>query len=76
MLKQVFRGTTTGSKADSLQKHAYSNIQKISPPKVKKKKIQIKILIFFHISAKNIDCGYSLELPHWVLIRTASVRQF
>ena len=24
---------------------------------------QIKILIFFHISAQNIDCGYSLEPP-------------
>ena len=22
-----------------------------------------KIQIFFHISAQNIDCGYSLELP-------------
>ena len=22
-------------------------------------------MIFFHISAKNIDCGYSLELPRW-----------
>ena len=27
------------------------------------KKIQIKILIFFHISAQNIDCGYPLEPP-------------
>ena len=25
---------------------------------------QIKILIYFHISAQNIDCGYSLEPPH------------
>ena len=24
---------------------------------------QIKILIFFYISAQNIDCGYSLEPP-------------
>ena len=23
-----------------------------------------KIRIFFHFSAQNIDCGYSLELPH------------
>ena len=22
------------------------------------------VYIIFHISAKNIDCGYSLELPH------------
>ena len=28
-------------------------------------KISIKILIFFHISAQNIDCGYSLEPPRW-----------
>ena len=29
----------------------------------KNENFQIKILIFFHISAQNIDCGYSLE-PH------------
>ena len=29
----------------------------------KKLSFQIKILIFFHISAQNIDCGYSLEPP-------------
>ena len=45
----------------SLRKHAYSNILKILPPK--NKNFQIKILIFFHVSAKNIDCGYSLEPP-------------
>ena len=33
---------------------------KISPPKTEI--FQIK-LIFFHISAQNIDCGYSLEPP-------------
>ena len=27
----------------------------------KYKNFQIKILIFFHISAQNIDCGYSLN---------------
>ena len=26
---------------------------------------QIKILIIFHISAHNMDCGYCLEPPHW-----------
>ena len=31
----------------------------------KKVNFQIKILIFFHISAQNIDCGYSLEPPRW-----------
>ena len=45
----------------TLRKLAYSNILKISPPKTES--FQIKILIFFHISAQNIDCGYSLE-PH------------
>ena len=43
----------------SLRKHAYSNILKILP--LKSENFQIKILIFFHISDQNIDCGYSLE---------------
>ena len=43
--------------SDPLRKHAYSNILKILPPK--NENFQIKILIFFHISAQNIDCGYS-----------------
>ena len=39
----------------SLRKHAYSN---------KTEKFQIKSSdFFFHISAQNIDCGYSLEPP-------------
>ena len=29
----------------------------------KTESFQIKILIFFFISAQNIDCGYSLEPP-------------
>ena len=44
-----------------LWKHTYSNILKISPPKTES--FQRKILIFFHISTQNIDCGYSLEPP-------------
>ena len=44
-----------------LRKHAYSNILKISQPK--NENFQIKNLIFFYISAQNIDCGYSLEPP-------------
>ena len=44
-----------------LWKHAYSNILKISPPK--NKSFQIKNSDIFHISAQNIDCGYSLEPP-------------
>ena len=31
--------------------------------KKKTESFQIKILIFFHISAQYIDCGYSLEPP-------------
>ena len=62
---------------NSLRKHAYSNIYKISLPKAenfqikkphyfsyfcKTENFQIKNIIF-HISAQNIDCGYSLEPP-------------
>ena len=36
----------------------------------KTENFQIKILIFFHISAQNIDCGYSLEPPEAVLTST------
>ena len=43
------------------RKHAYSNILKISPPKTEN--VQIKNSNIFHISAQNIDCGYSLEPP-------------
>ena len=44
-----------------LWKHAYSNIKKISPPKPEN--FQVKNSDNFHISAQNIDCGYSLEPP-------------
>ena len=44
-----------------LRKHAYSNILKIWPPK--NENFQIKVFDIFHISAQNIDCGYSLEPP-------------
>ena len=46
--------------APSLRKHAYSNILKLLP---KNENFQIKIFDIFPISAQNIDCGYSLELP-------------
>ena len=52
------------SQTITLREHAYSNILKIAPPKTES--FQIKILIFFLISAKNIDCGYSLEPPQRV----------
>ena len=46
---------------DALRKHAYSNILKTSPPK--NENFQMKNSDIFHISAQNIDCGYSLEPP-------------
>ena len=45
----------------TLRKHAYSNVFKFSPPK--NETFQIKDSDMFHISAQNIDCGYSLEPP-------------
>ena len=45
----------------ALRKEAYSNILKILPPK--NRKFSDKNSDIFHISAQNIDCGYSLEPP-------------
>ena len=45
----------------SLRIQTYSNILKILPPK--NENFQIKNSDIFHISAQNIDCGYSLEPP-------------
>ena len=45
----------------SLRKHAYSNILKILQPK--NGNFQMKNSDIFHISALNIDYGYSLEPP-------------
>ena len=44
-----------------LRKHAYSNILRILPPK--NENFQMKTSDIFHISAQNIDCGYSLKPP-------------
>ena len=52
---------TSSTSFKTLRKHAYSNKQKISPPKTEK--FQTKNSDIFHISAQNIDCGYSLEPP-------------
>ena len=46
---------------EPLRKHAYSNILKILLSKIEN--FQIKNSDIFHISAQNIDCGYSLEPP-------------
>ena len=45
----------------ALRKHTYSSILKNLPPK--KWKFSDKNSDIFHISAQNIDCGYSLEPP-------------
>ena len=47
--------------SQSLRKHAYSTILKILPPK--NVNFQMKNSDIFHISAQNIDYGYSLEPP-------------
>ena len=47
----------------TLWKHAYLNILKILPQK--SEKFQIKNSDILQISAQNIDCGYTLELPRW-----------
>ena len=49
---------------DSLRKHAYSNTLNISQPKTESFQTKILILLYFCISAQNIDCGYPLEWPH------------
>ena len=47
--------------SESLRIQAYSNILKILPPE--NENFQIKNSDIFHITAQNIDCGYSLEPP-------------
>ena len=46
----------------TLRKQTYSNVQKILTPKNENFQIK-KNSDIFHISAQNIDCGYSLEPP-------------
>ena len=50
-----------GDQRLSLREQAYSTILKILPPK--NESFQMKNSNIFHISAQNIDCGYSLEPP-------------
>ena len=53
----------------SITKHTYSNILKILPPKYEN--FLIKNSNIFHVSAQNIDCGYTLErLDGTVLMST------
>ena len=53
---------TTSQTVLPLQKHACWNKLKNSPPKTEN--FQKTNSDIFHISAQNIDCGYSLEPPH------------
>ena len=46
---------------ETLRKHAYSSILKISQSKTEN--FQINDSDIFHISAQNLDYGYSLEPP-------------
>ena len=54
-------GKYYASVLNTLRIHAYSNILNILQPKMEN--FQIRESDFFHISAQNIDCGYSLEPP-------------
>ena len=59
-----FKPPTLCSEVESpnpLQNQAYLYLLKILSPK--NENFQIKIWIFFHISAQNMDCEYSLEPP-------------
>ena len=61
LFEQVSLLTCRAKKVMTLRKHTHSNIQKSLPPKIEN--FQIKKSDIFHISAQNIDCGYSLEPP-------------
>ena len=49
------------SSVQPLRKHAYSNMLKILPTKYEN--FLMKNCSSFHVSAQNIECGYSLEPP-------------
>ena len=54
---QTKQRRTNKEEPQPLRKHTYSNILKISS--LKTESFQIKKSDIFHISAENIDCGYS-----------------
>ena len=58
--KQIIKMTLIWT-GPSLRKHAYSILRILQPKEGKFS--DKKIWYFFHISAQNIDCGYSLEPP-------------
>ena len=45
-----------------MKKHLFKYTENVT---TKKWKFSDKKFWFFHVSAQNIDCEYSLELPHW-----------
>ena len=56
--------TSTGSKMNLLELITKTRLFKYIKNFISKnRKFSNKKLIYFHISAQNIDCGYSLELP-------------
>ena len=61
MIDNMKKYGDTVALVSSLWKHAYWNILKILRPK--NETFLDKNSDIFHISAQNIDCGYSLELP-------------
>ena len=54
------------SRHSTLRKHAYLSILKILPSK--NENLQIKNSDILHISAQNIDCGYSNEYPQSMVL--------
>ena len=67
LIEAVLKGTlntpicSRSPKRYPLREQAYSYILKILLPK--NESFQMKNSKIFHISAQNIDCGYSLEPP-------------
>ena len=51
-----------GKSKDMTKTRLFKYIENLPP---KNEKFQIKNSDIFHISAQNIDCGYSLEPPRW-----------
>ena len=60
-LTNIIRQSFLTVPLSALRKHAYLNILIISPRK--NLKVSDKNSDIFHISAQNLDCGYSLEPP-------------
>ena len=56
-------GSKTSSRTEDITKTCLFKYTENSPPPSKNENFQIKKSDIFHISAENIDCGYSLELP-------------